>query len=1014
MTSRSNSRGRFHVVLFAGGLLAAGLVGFAFWPSDHGPEPVAAEDLLAEAESALRSGEYARVLQLSRAIPPDSDGWDPARMLAGEAATRSGQLQRALDEYGALAERRPGTGQAAEALFYCGEVQRQLGRLSRAVESYRQALASVPGNVAIHERLAFLLSTVGDRWGAFPHYLVLTRSGSATYVELALFADLERPVEQRPFLEECAAKAPDDVLVRQGLAAHTLWEGKADEAERLLRELIGDAPDLPAAQAMLGELLVKGDEEAFVEWHETLPDSVTDYPDIWYVRGLWLRRQGDFAGAAHSLLRTLDGAPTHRRAIVQLGQVLTAMGEPDAENVAAHANQFVQLTQAIDDVLRTEGRQPEPMQTVTSLLVRTGRVLEACAWGVVAREQFPAASWPGELLARWSPLLSDDIPVVVDEVNLPLVMDRKRFPLGESIVRRDADPAAVTDRPQGTASRIRFDEADAGIDFVYYNGNEFFDHRIGQRAETLGQQPRGNRQFEQTGGGVAVIDYDRDGAPDIYITQGTTWEMGALEPGLTPELADRFFRGFGPDGFVDVTSTARVHGVGFGQGCTVGDFNNDGFPDLYIANVGRNRLLENMGDGTFVDVTDEAGLHRDDWTTSVLLADLNGDSVPDLFDVNYVRGAGVFTAICNGRACSPSIFEGSPDRVLVGRGDGTFEAAVIEAEVNNSKGLGIVTLFSGPGARPSLFIANDQTANFFLQPPDDKGKPFSLRDTAFLNGLAFDVNGTALACMGIAADDIDGNGTTDLFVTNFRDESNTLYLQDPPGLFLDATTATGLHSASVPYVGWGTQFLDADLDGDSDAVLVNGHVDDYRNEGGEYHMRPQFFRNRGNGRFEELPADEVGDWFARRFLGRGLARLDWNRDGRMDFAVSNIGDRASLLTNASESVGHFVNVRLHATGTARDAIGTRVTVTANERSWTRTLLAGDGYMASNERVLQFGVGSAKAANVRVEWPSGTETQLNDLPVDVTIELVEGADVGTLWRGTQPESLPIGREAASQP
>lgn len=268
--------------------------------------------------------------------------------------------------------------------------------------------------------------------------------------------------------------------------------------------------------------------------------------------------------------------------------------------------------------------------------------------------------------------------------------------------------------------------------------------------------------------------------------------------------------------------------------------------------------------------------------------------------------------------------------------------------------------------------------------------------------------------MGIAADDIDGNGTTDLFVTNFRDESNTLYLQDPPGLFLDATTATGLHSASVPYVGWGTQFLDADLDGDSDAVLVNGHVDDYRNEGGEYHMRPQFFRNRGNGRFEELPADEVGDWFARRFLGRGLARLDWNRDGRMDFAVSNIGDRASLLTNASESVGHFVNVRLHATRTARDAIGTRVTVTANERSWTRTLLAGDGYMASNERVLQFGVGSTKAANVRVEWPSGTVTQLNDLPVDVLIELVEGADVGTLWRGTQPASLPIGREAASQP
>ncbi|MFG0333717.1 MAG: CRTAC1 family protein, partial [Maioricimonas sp. JB049] len=355
-----------------------------------------------------------------------------------------------------------------------------------------------------------------------------------------------------------------------------------------------------------------------------------------------------------------------------------------------------------------------------------------------------------------------------------------------------------------------------------------------------------------------------------------------------------------------------------------------------------------------------------------------------------------------------------PDRVLIGRGDGTFAPASIEAETGNAKGLGVVTLFREEQKRPSLFIANDQTANFFLQPPGKAGAAFALSDTAFLTGLAFDVNGTALACMGIAAADVDGNGTTDLFVTNFRDESNTLYLQDPSGLFLDATTAMGLHSASVPYVGWGTQFLDADLDGNPDIVLVNGHVDDYRDEGGEYHMRPQFFRNRGDGRFEERNAADVGDWFSRKFLGRGLARLDWNRDGRMDFAVSNIGDRASLMTNTSESVGHFVNVRLHATATARDAIGTRVTVKAGDRERSRTLLAGDGYMASNERVLQFGLGAAESTTVRIEWPSGRVTVLEDVPVDVTLELVEGSPVGTLWRGTDPGPLPVSAETVLMP
>ncbi len=204
-----------------------------------------------------------------------------------------------------------------------------------------------------------------------------------------------------------------------------------------------------------------------------------------------------------------------------------------------------------------------------------------------------------------------------------------------------------------------------------------------------------------------------------------------------------------------------------------------------------------------------------------------------------------------------------------------------------------------------------------------------------------------MACMGIAVDDWDHNGLTDLFVTNFHNEPNTYYLQDAPGLFVDATKPSGLYAASIPFTGWGTQSLDADLDGWPDLVLVNGHVDDYRDVGGEYHMRPQFFRNLG-GRFQEMTAQELGPWFGEKYLGRGLARVDWNLDGLPDFIVSNMNAPVSVMKNTTKAPGRFLKFRLHATLTARDSIGARVSVRTKDGDFTRQLMAGDGYMASNE------------------------------------------------------------------
>ena len=257
-----------------------------------------------------------------------------------------------------------------------------------------------------------------------------------------------------------------------------------------------------------------------------------------------------------------------------------------------------------------------------------------------------------------------------------------------------------------------------------------------------------------------------------------------------------------------------------------------------------------------------------------------------------------------------------------------------------------------------------------------------LEDEAFIRGVAYNQDGLAMASMGIAADDIDGDGRLDFYVTTFKDESSMLFLQDSPGLFVDSATTAGFRSATMPFVGWGTQCLDSDRDGFPDIVGVNGHIDDYRDEGGEFHMRPQFFR-----------------------LGRGLSRLDWNRDGLMDFAVSNVGHRASLVMNVTQGAGHFINVRLTALQGGRDAIGSSIEVHTPDRTWKKQLVAGDGYMASNERLVQFGLGDATTVHkLIVHWPSGTTSTLRDLPADMTIELIESTPHGILRSGPEESEV----------
>lgn len=971
---------RWQVALLFGILCLTGICGC-------GAESVDPPVLLQQAEAALAKKDFKRAEHLALDVPTTAPERATALTVAGEAAMRAERFIDALEYFQLAVDSSKTRKQTKLARFSSAEVYRELGQVTNAIQAYQQVLNANPDNAATHERLAFLLSTSGARWEALPHFFFLVRSGSATINELAIFADLDRHVEHKAFLESCLLKSKDDFYVRFGLAAHSFWEGEPDQAKKSLRQIIAESPNVFSAQAMLGELLLDETEKQFVEWHQNLPDAAAAHPDIWYVRGLWARRHDKSQMAVHCFWQCVRRDPRHRRATVQLSQVLASLDEKSSTAFQERAAQMVELTQQVDNVLRSQGLNETAVHRTIDLLEKMGRIWEACAWGVLARNQFSTADWPQQLLTRCAPLLSGDLPLVQDAQNLTDTIDLSYFPKFQ-IPQLDLGPSAK-DSDVLLSAQIRFSKSDIGIDFTYFNSPDL--------------ATKGVRVFESNGGGVAVIDFDGDEWPDLYFTQGAEWKSGNSEPTPSNHYTDRLYRNRG-DSFEEITVSSGLGNQGYGQGPTVVDFDNDGFPDLYIANIGRNRLYRNNGDGTFEDVTDECGLTGEDWTASCVAVDLNADGLPDLFDVNYLTGQNIYTAICQGLACSPSVFNGNPDRVHLNQGAGTFAFIPDITPVSGAKGLGVVAFHLHDRERPCMFVANDQTPNFLLQAsPIDGISGIQLENRGFIDGISHNEDGLSMACMGIAADDVDEDGRIDFFVTNFKDESNTLYLQDTEGIFRDATKQSGLAGPSWPFVGWGTQFLDADCNGTVDIVVANGHVDDYRAKGGKYQMRPQFFKNTGRGRFTELFAADVGPWFEKETLGRGLARLDWNRDGLMDFVVSQIGEPISLMTNQTTGSGHFINICLHASITARDAIGTVVEVVTNDRHSKKQLMAGDGYMASNQRIVQFGLGTTDTVQeVLVHWPSGATTTIKNLPVDTTLQVVEGRTHFTLWRGSKLE------------
>ena len=505
----------------------------------------------------------------------------------------------------------------------------------------------------------------------------------------------------------------------------------------------------------------------------------------------------------------------------------------------------------------------------------------------------------------------------------------------------------------------------------------------------------GQKYFMETlGSGAAFFDYDADGDPDLYFVNG------APLPGyVSQEIPTNcLYRNNGDGTFTDVTEKVGVGDTGYGHGCAVGDYNNDGQLDLYVTNYGTNRLYRNNGDGTFTEVAESAGVTEPRWSTSCAFADYDRDGNLDLYVVNYI----VFDINENPwcglkekgiRAyCEPDNFIAQSDTLYRNNGDGTFTDVTKTAGIYNTtgKGLGVVWADYNNDGAADIYVANDSTENLFYR----NNRDGTFEEVGFMVGVALSEDGAAENGMGTTFGDWNNDGWFDLTVTNYAQQTNTLYHNDADGFFTDATATTKTAQLTYPYLGWATAFIDYDNDGYQDLFVANGHLHENLAELGQegtYGQRNLLFRNNSNGTFTEV-SETLGPGMKLTDVSRGATFADYDLDGDIDIVVTNSNTAPRLLRNDSGNRKNWLQIRLTATNGSTDAIGARVKITTGTLTQTREVRSGDGYLSQQDLTLHFGIGdSEQVDSIEVQWQTGAKQLIGSVPANQMLSLEENGD-----------------------
>ena len=534
-----------------------------------------------------------------------------------------------------------------------------------------------------------------------------------------------------------------------------------------------------------------------------------------------------------------------------------------------------------------------------------------------------------------------------------------------------------------------------------------FKHRAGTLAKDY--------IFEIASGGVAVLDYDGDGLPDIYLLNGST--LQALQGKEKPPRA-ALYRNLGNWKFEDVTDKAGVANERWGMGVAVGDYDNDGRPDIFVGNFGVSRLYHNNGDGTFTDVAEKLGVARKGWSTGASFGDYDGDGRLDLFVPGYVdidlanlppsptdamKPGGVGQNFCQFRGvpvmCGPRGLTGEADTLYHQKPDGTFEDVSAKSGVNDPQkyyGFSSAWIHADDDNLLDLIVVNDSTPKqLYINKGDG-----TFEETGYPSGVALNENGREQAGMGLAVGDYDNDGRVDFHITNFSDDSNVLYHNDGDGNFTDVTFQAGLGELTIPFLGWGTDFLDYDNDGWKDLFVANGHVYptvDNHQWGTSYAEQSLLFHNLKNGKFERVGAP-TGSALAQAWCARGLATADLDGDGRVDLIINNTDSKPTLLKNVAAGAGHWLELRLVgdvAKKSPRDAIGAIAYVTTGKLRQREDVISGASYASQNDMTLHFGLGAATAIDkLEIKWPDGSSEIVPVAGIDRKLTITEGKGVSS--------------------
>jgi hypothetical protein len=520
--------------------------------------------------------------------------------------------------------------------------------------------------------------------------------------------------------------------------------------------------------------------------------------------------------------------------------------------------------------------------------------------------------------------------------------------------------------------------------------------------------------LEAKGPGVCLLDYDNDGWLDIYLVNGSTYDALAGKA-AAPHAA--LFHNNHDGSFTDVTEKAGVSNERWGYGCVVGDYDNDGWPDLYVTNYGKSRLYRNNHDGSFTDVGEKAGVTVGTWSTGATFGDYDGDGRLDLFVAGYAQmdlanppvsgSKAVGYTFCQYRGvavmCGPRGLKGEQDHLFHNNGDGTFTDVSKKLGVDDANGYyGLGALFAdvnGDG-KPDLLVANDSTPNYLYM---NKGNG-TFEDASYVSGYALNESGREIANMGIAAGDYMNNGHLSIVNTSFADDYNVLFQNDGAGNFTDVSYQAGIAESSIPFVGFADGFLDYDNDGWKDLLIINGHVypevDRHPEWGMTYAQRPLLYRNLKNGKFELVPAVE-GTGLAVVSVGRGAAFGDIFNDGKIDVVINNMDGVPVLLRNVNPDHHHWVELRLiGGPKSPRDAVGATVYLAANGLRQRGDVLSGGSYLSSNDLRVHFGLGdAADAGSAEIHWPSGAKELIKLPAADRIYAITEGQGItGALCGG----------------